>query len=243
MREAAMREIVLDTETTGLDPFQGHRVVEIGCIELVNRIPTGATFHTHLNPEREMPSEAEAIHGLSSAFLADKPLFAEMVDELLVFLGDATLVIHNAGFDLAFLNAELNRAKHPTLGRERIVDTLMLARRRHPAGPNRLDDLCARYGIDNSRRTKHGALLDAELLAEVYAELVGGRQARLGLGEQTTVTRKVGVMVARARSAPLGALLTAEEHAAHLAFIATLGADAVWHDYVVDEAIDADAKA
>ena len=227
-----MREIVLDTETTGLDPFQGHRVVEIGCVELVNRIPSGATFHTHLNPEREMPSEAEAIHGLSSAFLADKPLFAEIAEELLAFLGEASLVIHNAGFDLAFLNAELDRIKRPMLDRERIVDTLVLARRRHPAGPNRLDDLCARYGIDNSRRTKHGALLDAELLAEVYAELVGGRQARLGLGEESTATKKIGLTAARTRSAPLGSLLTAEERAAHLALVATLGADAIWRDYL-----------
>jgi DNA polymerase-3 subunit epsilon len=226
-----MREIVLDTETTGLDPFQGHRVVEIGCVELVNRIPSGATFHSYLNPERAMPSEAEAIHGLSSAFLADKPLFAEMAEQLLAFLGEASLVIHNAAFDMAFLNAELDRIKRPMLGRERIVDTLVLARRRHPAGPNRLDDLCARYGIDNSRRTKHGALLDAELLAEVYAELVGGRQARLGLGEQTTAAKKIGLTVARTRSAPLGSLLTAEERAAHLALVATLGADAIWRDY------------
>ncbi len=227
-----MREIVLDTETTGLDPFQGHRVVEIGCVELVNRIPSGATFHTYLNPEREMPSEAEAIHGLSSAFLAGKPLFAEMADELLAFLGEASLVIHNASFDLAFLNAELDRIKRPMLGRERIVDTLVLARRRHPAGPNRLDDLCARYGIDNSRRTRHGASLDAELLAEVYAELVGGRQARLGLGEETVTTKKIGLTVARTRSAPFGSLLTTEERAAHLALVATLGTDAIWRDYL-----------
>ena len=238
-----MREIVLDTETTGLDPFQGHRVVEIGCVELVNRIPSGATFHTYLNPEREMPSEAEAIHGLSSAFLTDKPLFSEMAEELLAFLDEASLVIHNAGFDLAFLNAELDRIKRPMLGRERIVDTLVLARRRHPAGPNRLDDLCARYGIDNSRRNKHGALLDAELLAEVYAELVGGRQARLGLGEATTATKKIGLTVAHARSAPLGSLLSAEERAAHLALVVTLGADAIWRDYLPAAEDDATGSA
>ena len=229
-----MREIVLDTETTGLDPFQGHRVVEVGCVELVNRIPSGASYHTYLNPERDMPAEAEAVHGLTLDFLADKPLFAEVVDDLIAFLADATLVIHNAGFDLAFLNSEFERVRRPLLPRERAVDTLTLARRRHPAGPNRLDDLCARYGIDSSRRTRHGALLDAELLAEVYAELVGGRQARLGLLEETTSVVAVAAGV-RTRPAPLMPLLTEEEHAAHLAFIADLGADAIWRDYAAAE--------
>ena len=168
-----MREIVLDTETTGLDPAQGHRLVELGCIELLNRIPTGATFHKYLNPERDMPAEAFAIHGLSGEFLKDKPRFAEVVDEFLAFIGDDPLVIHNAGFDHGFLCAELKRIERVLIARGRLVDTLLLARRKHPAGPNRLDDLCARYGIDNSRRTKHGALLDAEILAEVYLELIG----------------------------------------------------------------------
>src|SRR5215472_8945055 len=170
-------------ETTGLDPFQGHRVVEIGCIELVNRIPTGQSFHCYLNPERDVPAEAVANHGLSTDFLKDKPFFLEVVEELLAFIGDAPLVAHNALFDLGFLNAELERAGKAAVGRERLVDTLLLARRKHPAGPNRLDDLCGRYGIDNSRRTKHGALLDAELLAEVYLELIGARQAQLILVE------------------------------------------------------------
>src|SRR5437016_2370238 len=174
-----MREIVLDTETTGLDPLQGHRLIEIGCIELVNGIPSGQYFHRHVNPEREVPSEAVAVHGLSIDFLSDKPRFAEIAEELVGFLGDAPLVAHNALFDLGFLNAELERTGKKTLGRERLVDTLLLARRKHPAGPNRLDDLCTRYGIDNSRRSKHGALLDAELLAEVYVELIGARQAQL----------------------------------------------------------------
>jgi DNA polymerase-3 subunit epsilon len=236
-----MREIVLDTETTGLDPYQGHRVVEIGCVELVNLIPSGVTFHRYLNPERDMPPEAEAVHGLTAAFLADKPLFNSIADELLAFLGDAPLVIHNAGFDLAFLNAEIDRAKRPLLSRERTVDTLTLARRRHPAGPNRLDDLCARYGIDASRRTKHGALLDAELLAEVYAELMGGRQARLGLIEETTVITRT-VLTARVRSAPLPALLTDVEHSAHLAFVAELGAEAIWRDYLGTSKGDAGAR-
>lgn len=226
-----MREIVLDTETTGLDPFQGHRIVEIGCIELVNRIPSGATYHTYVNPERDIPAEAEAVHGLTAAFLADKPLFADVVDDLIKFLGEARLVIHNAGFDLAFLNAELDRIKRPLLPRERTVDTLTLARRRHPGGPNRLDDLCARYGIDNSRRTKHGALLDAELLAEVYAELVGGRQARLGLVAEAVTIKTITATVCT-RPAPLPPLLTEEERIAHLRFIGGLGADALWRDYV-----------
>jgi len=230
-----MREIVLDTETTGLDPFSGHRVVEIGCIEIVNCIPTSASFHVYLNPERDMPTEAEAIHGLSAAFLADKPKFADVADSLLEFLGDAKLVIHNAGFDLSFLNAELDRLKRQPLGRDRIVDTLALARRRHPGGPNRLDDLCARYGIDNSRRTKHGALLDAELLAEIYAELIGGRQARLGLDRERAVVRAVAVSAARARPAPLLPRLTNEETTAHQTLLAALGAEAVWRDYLARE--------
>lgn len=170
-----MREIVLDTETTGLDPYQGHRLVEIGCVELVNGIPSGQHFHRYLNPERDVPPEAVAIHGLSSDFLKDKPFFAEIADELVAFVADAPLVAHNALFDLGFLNAELERAGKLLLARERLVDTLLLARRKHPAGPNRLDDLCARYGIDNTRRTKHGALLDAEILADVYLAMTGGQ--------------------------------------------------------------------
>ncbi|MEX0591095.1 MAG: DNA polymerase III subunit epsilon [Xanthobacteraceae bacterium] len=236
-----MREIVLDTETTGLDPYQGHRVVEIGCVELVNRIPSGATYHAYLDPERDMPPEAQAVHGLTLEFLADKPRFADVADDLVGFLGDATLVIHNAGFDLAFLNAELDRCKRPTLPRERAVDTLTLARRRHPGGPNRLDDLCVRYGIDNSRRTKHGALLDAELLAEVYAELVGGRQARLGLVEEAIATAAV-TAASRSRPAPLPSLLTATEREAHLRFVADLGVDAIWTDYLAGGEIDVSPK-
>src|SRR5262249_22527917 len=176
-----MREIVFDTETTGLDPYQGHRLVEIGCIELVNRFSTGRTFHRYVNPERDMPQEAFAVHGLSPDLLKDKPLFVSIAEELLAFIGDAVLVAHNATFDLSFLNAELERINLATIPRDRLVDTLLLARRKHPGGSNRLDDLCVRFGIDNSRRTKHGALLDAELLAEVYVELVEARQAQLGL--------------------------------------------------------------
>jgi DNA polymerase-3 subunit epsilon len=227
-----VREIVLDTETTGLDPFLGHRVVEIGCVELINCIPTSATFHVYINPERDMPAEAEAIHGLSAVFLSDKPKFAEIADNLLQFLADTKLVIHNAGFDLTFLNAELDRLNHPPISRDRIVDTLALARRRHPGGPNRLDDLCVRYGIDNSRRSKHGALLDAELLAEVYAELVGGRQARFSLDLERNIAPLVGMIAARQRPAPLSARLTEAESAAHRTLLAGLGREAVWHDYL-----------
>jgi DNA polymerase-3 subunit epsilon len=226
-----MREIVLDTETTGLDPFTGHRVVEIGCVELVNRIPSGHTFHRHLNPERDIPYEAQAVHGLTVEFLADKPRFAEVADELLAFLGDAMLVIHNAAFDLAFLNSELERAGRPLLVRDRSVDTLTLARRRHPGGPNRLDDLCVRYGIDNSRRTKHGALLDAELLAEVYAELVGGRQAQLGLSEMTAA-RGISVAAAAPRVVRRIVLVSEVEIAAHAMLVADLGPAAIWRDYL-----------
>jgi DNA polymerase III subunit epsilon len=230
-----MREIVLDTETTGLDPFKGDRVVEIGCVELVNRFPTGKTFHFYCNPERDMPAEAFAVHGLSADFLKDKPCFHEIADEFLQFIGDAPLVIHNAAFDLAFINAELERAARPVLGRDRLLDTLMIARRKHPGGSNRLDDLCARYAIDNSRRTKHGALLDAEILAEVYLELIDARQAKLGLGEQgdgfERDARQIHVSV-RVRAVPLAPRITDEEREAHLAFIATLGGEPVWQQYL-----------
>ena len=229
-----MREIVFDTETTGLDPFQGDRMVEIGCIELVNRFPTGKTFHYYFNPERDMPEQAFKVHGLSIDFLKDKPLFAEKVDELIAFLGDdAALVAHNAMFDLGFLNAELERADRGAVSRERIVDTLLLARRKHPGAANRLDDLCARYTIDNSRRTKHGALLDAELLAEVYIELIGARQAQLGLSQTAAPVRIAGEpIVLRERPIPLPPRLSEEERAAHRNFIATLGENAIWRDYV-----------
>jgi DNA polymerase-3 subunit epsilon len=233
-----MREIVLDTETTGLDPLQGHRLVELGCIELLNRIPTGATFHSYLNPEREVPAEAFAIHGLATEFLRDKPRFLDIVDEFLAFIGDAPLVIHNAAFDHGFLLAELKRVERPAIARERLVDTLLLARRKHPAGPNRLDDLCARYGIDNSRRTKHGALLDAEILAEVYLELIGARQAQLGLAERSERRSegRPGAVTRRERPAPLAARLSGSEREAHRKFVATLGENAVWQDYLADKA-------
>jgi DNA polymerase-3 subunit epsilon len=228
-----MREIVFDTETTGLDPLQGDRMVEIGCIELVNRFPSGKTFHCYFNPERDMPDPAFKVHGLSVDFLKDKPLFAHKVEELIEFLGDAPLIAHNAMFDLGFLNAELERAKRGAVARERLVDTLMLARRKHPGGSNRLDDLCARYKIDNSKRIKHGALLDAELLAEVYVELIGARQANLGLAEAVSGggETRVTAIVIRERPQPLTPRIAAEELEAHRAFIAAMGEAAIWRKY------------
>jgi len=228
-----VREIVLDTETTGLDPLNGDRLVEIGCIELVNRIPSGQTFHVYLNPERSMPAEAFAIHGLSDEFLKDKPRFAAVADEFIGFLGDAPLVIHNAGFDIGFLNAELERAGRPLIGRERLVDTLLLARRKHAGASNRLDDLCVRYAIDHSRRTKHGALLDAELLAEVYVELIGARQAQLVLSQTAAPILVPGApIVIRERPAPLVPRVSAADQEAHRQFIASLGEAAIWRDYI-----------
>jgi DNA polymerase-3 subunit epsilon len=233
-----MREIVFDTETTGLDPNQGDRLVEIGCIELVNRFPSGRTFHCYFNPERDMPEAAFNVHGLSIDFLKDKPLFAHKVDELIEFLGDAPLIAHNAMFDLGFLNAELGRAKKVVVARERLIDTLMLARRKHPGGSNRLDDLCARYKIDNSKRVKHGALLDAELLAEVYIELIGARQTSLGLATVVAgmaETRTVSATMLT-RATPLTPRVTDAERVAHREFVATLGDEAIWKKYWPAEA-------
>src|ERR1700729_3646109 len=184
-----MREIVLDTETTGLDPLRGDRLVEIGCVEILNRMPTGQTFHRHLNPQRDMPAEAFAVHGLSSEFLADKPLFDEVVEDFLEFIADPPLVIHNASFDAGLIIAQLAPPNWPPIPRDRLVDTLLLARRKHPGVSNRLDDLCSRYAIDNSHRTKHGALLDSELLAEGYIDLIGARQSQLILASESRDTR------------------------------------------------------
>jgi DNA polymerase-3 subunit epsilon len=230
-----MREIVLDTETTGLDPYQGHRLVEVGCIELLNRIPSGQTFHRYVNPERDVPPEAFAVHGLAGEFLKDKPVFAEVADELMAFIGEAPLVAHNALFDLNFINSELDRAGRAVIGRDRVVDTLLLARRKHPGSPNRLDDLCTRYGIDNSRRVKHGALLDAEILAEVYLELIGGRQAQLILvetGNESTAARTGRAAVIRPRPVALLPRLTDADRAAHAEFRASLGDHAIWGEYL-----------
>ncbi|HZD89669.1 MAG TPA: DNA polymerase III subunit epsilon [Pseudolabrys sp.] len=228
-----MREIVLDTETTGLDHGKGDRLVEIGCVELLNRIPTGTSFHVYINPERDMPAEAFAVHGLSAEFLRDHPVFADVAEDFLAFIADDPLVIHNAGFDHGFLCAELKRIDRGLIARERLVDTLALARRKHSAGPYNLDALCARYGIDNSRRTKHGALLDAEILAEVYLELLGGRQATLGLGERRDGTRAgmAAAVAVRQRPIALPPRITDDERAAHRAFVSTLGDEALWLKY------------
>ena len=226
-----VREIILDTETTGLDPAKGDRIVEVGAVELLNHLPTGRTFHVYINPERDMPKEAEAVHGLSSTFLRDKPVFASIAQDFMEFLGNDVLIIHNASFDMAFINAELGFLRMPSIPPERVVDTLHIARQKHPGAANSLDALCRRYGIDNSRRTKHGALLDSELLAEVYLELIGGRQTNLIL--EASLTKRAATVVAAQqisyqRPAPLPSRLTDEERAAHSAFVADLGEHALW---------------
>ncbi len=229
----AIREIVLDTETTGLDPFTGDRLVEVGCVELLNSIPSGQTFHRYIDPERDMPAEAFRVHGLSREFLTGKPKFAEIASDFLDFIGDAKLVIHNAEFDMKFLNAELKLINFPVLGFDRVVDTLSIARRKHPGAPNSLDALCARYGIDNSRRTKHGALLDAEILAEVYLELSGGRQTVFELA--ATAVQKVEISVTNlltARQSEILPQIDAAELEAHAKAVAAFGDKAVWRKYL-----------
>ncbi len=225
-----MREIVLDTETTGLDPRTGDRLVELGCVEIVNRTPTGREFHAFINPERDVPADAVRVHGITGDFLKDKPVFAAVVEDFLEFIGDAPLVIHNAQFDIGFINSELVRVRRPEIGMDRVVDTLALARRRNPAGPNSLDALCKRFGIDNSKRTKHGALMDSLLLSAVYVELLGERQASLSLArtEQagSATSRRKRVLPPRPR--PLAPRLTPEDLAAHRAFVEQLGANAIW---------------
>jgi DNA polymerase-3 subunit epsilon len=231
-----LREVVIDTETTGLDCANGDRLIELGCIEIVNRIPTGREFHRYVNPERDIHPDAVAVHGLTPEFLKDKPLFEAIAGEFLAFIGEAPLVMHNASFDVGFLNAELERAELPRLASERVVDTLMLARRRHPAGPNNLDALCKRYGIDNSVRTKHGALVDAMLLAGVYVELLGERQATLGLAANGAAQAgaRVRKRAARPRPAPLPSSLTAEAERAHAEFVKTLGPNALWLKFMTE---------
>ena len=217
-----MREIIFDTETTGLDPKGGDRLVEIGCIEMVNRVETGSTFHAYFNPERSMPAAAEAVHGLSDAFLADKPLFAARVGEFLEFIGDSPLVAHNAGFDFGFVNAELTRLGMAPLDKGRMIDTVALARVRHPGAKLSLDALCSRYGIDRSHRTRHGALLDSELLAQVYVELTGGRQIGLELAAEVREDLVVTMTETRSdrpRRAPRPHTASEAELAAHAAFL------------------------
>ena len=228
-----MREIVLDTETTGLDPGQGHRIVEIGCIEIVHQIPTGTVFHKLINPERDMPEEAFRVHGHSSEALALHPIFADIAPDFLAFIGEDPLVIHNAEFDIKFINAEFAWLGIPPIAAGRIIDTLGLARRRHPGAPNSLDALCDRYRIDRTKRIKHGALLDAEILVEVYGELLGGRQKSLVFAapgaESRVAARAVTRIVERTRV--IGPLITASEREAHTRFVETLGEQAIWRRY------------
>ena len=229
-----MREIVLDTETTGLDPKNGDRLIEIGCVELFNRLPTGKDYHVFINPERDVPIEAQNVHGISTEFLKDKPLFAAVAGTFVDFIGGDTLVIHNANFDIGFLNAELKRVKRQPISMVRVVDTLAMARRKHPAGPNSLDALCKRYSIDTTKRVKHGALMDSLLLAEVYMELLGERQAALGLSSGKGAAsggsngRGNAAVKALPRPVPLPQRLTDADLAAHAAFIAQLGDKALW---------------
>jgi DNA polymerase-3 subunit epsilon len=223
-----MREIVLDTETTGLDPDTGDRIVEIGAVEIVNHMPTGRTFHAYINPQRDVPAEAVEVHGLTAAFLSDKPVFSSVAAEFAAFVGDARLVIHNAAFDMKFLNAELGWCGQASIPWGRTVDTLDLARRRFPGAQNTLDALCRRFGVDLSAREKHGALLDSELLAEVYLELMGGRQPDLVLSVVTAGTSDVDAWTPPPRPRPLPPRLTSAEAAAHVAFIAELGAETLW---------------
>ncbi len=230
-----MREIVMDTETTGLDPAEGHRIVEIGAVELLNHLPTGRVYHQYINPERDMPAEAFAVHGLSAERLAREPVFAAVAEAFLAFIGDAPLIIHNAAFDMKFLNAELSALGIPALPADRAVDTLAIARRRFPGSPAGLDALCRRFGVDNSAREKHGALLDSELLAEVYLELIGGRQPDLVAAlapaarpEQAASAPVSGAWRPGPRPSPLPPRLTEADLARHEAFVATLGEGALW---------------
>jgi len=229
------REIVLDTETTGLSPASGDRIVEIGCVELINHVPTGEHFHIYLNPERDMPEEAFRVHGLSDEFLAEKPLFRQEVNAFLEFIEAGTLVIHNAPFDMGFLNAELEKIGLPKLT-NKVIDTVRVARNVHPGARVSLDALCRHYGIDNSRRTLHGALLDSEILAEVYLELIGGRQVALALSAevQANAAQEAKTIVQKRcqpRPTPLAKRLSEEEKRAHAKLIETIGKDALWNNY------------
>ncbi|MDF2231195.1 DNA polymerase III subunit epsilon [Albimonas sp. CAU 1670] len=228
-----MRELVMDTETTGFEPKEGHRLVELGAVELFNHVPTGRFYHQYINPERDVPIEAFNVHGLSQDFLSKYPTFDRVVDAFLEFLGDAKLVIHNAEFDMRFINAELGWLKRPPLPMDRAIDTLAIARKRYPGSPNTLDALCRRFGIDNSGREKHGALLDSELLAEVYLELIGGRQPDFGLatasgGSGANAAATGAGYTPPPRPRPLRPRLTEAEASAHAAFVAEMGDAALW---------------
>lgn len=229
-----MKEIVLDTETTGLDPDSGDRIVEIGAVELLGHVPTGNTYHQYINPEREVPKEAVDVHGLTDGFLRDKPAFGAIAQDFLAFIGDAKLVIHNAAFDMKFLNAELRWLGLPQIDEGRAIDTLEIARRRFPGSPASLDALCRRFGIDNSSRTLHGALLDSEILAELYLELTGGRQPDLLLvakGGETPAAEAGAQWRPGPRPAPLGSRVTPEEAKAHADLVASLGENSVWQRF------------
>ncbi len=226
-----IREIVLDTETTGLSPRDGHRIVEIGAVELINHMPTGQNFHAYLDPQRDMPKEAEAVHGLSASFLKGKPLFATVAQDFLTFIGKSVLIIHNASFDMGFINWELKAIGAVPIDMGQVIDTLAIAKQKHPMASNSLDALCRRFGIDLSKRTKHGALLDSELLAEVYLELIGGRQTALGLGTPTVANRVAPLRqgtVASIRLTPLQSRLSDAERAAHAALVLELGEKSLW---------------
>ncbi|HGG04895.1 MAG TPA: DNA polymerase III subunit epsilon [Aliiroseovarius sp.] len=230
-----MREIVLDTETTGFEPESGDRIVEIGAVELLNHLPTGRTYHQYINPERSMPQGAFEVHGLGDEFLADKPVFKTIAQDFLNFVQDSRLVIHNASFDMKFLNAELKWAGHALLPMDQALDTLAIARKKFPGSPASLDALCRRFGIDNAARTLHGALLDSEILAEVYLELIGGRQPDLVLSESRKKSDDGQVSDDDWRAGPrpdsLPTRLTSEEAKAHEAFLAKLGEDALWRKF------------
>ncbi len=225
-----MREVVLDTETTGLDPTTGDRIVEIGAVELLNHMPTGEVYHQYINPERDMPAEAFAVHGLSIEFLSDKPVFADVAQQFLDFIQDSPLVIHNAAFDMKFLNAELEWCRKPKIPMAQALDTLAIARKKFAGAQNSLDALCRRFGIDNTNRTLHGALLDSEILAEVYLELIGGRQPDFALKvvQSTGANTPSGDYTPPARPRPLPSPVTDEESAAHLEFIKDLGGETLW---------------
>lgn len=218
-----MREIILDTETTGLDPHSGHKIIEIGCLELINYLPTGRTYHQYINPQRDVPPDATAIHGITDDFLADKPIFADIADEFLGFIGESTLVIHNANFDMKFLNAELSHIKYPKLKFSRTFCTMMFARERFPGAPANLDALCRRFKVDNSGRVHHGALLDSELLADVYLELRGGRQTSLSLNTARKKAAEVHKEITRPYREPRHFQPTPEELALHNELLAKIG--------------------
>lgn len=230
-----MREIVLDTETTGLSPRDGDRIVEIGCVELMNYLPTGETFHTYINPQRDMPIEAFNVHGLSAEFLSDKPKFADIAQDFLDFIADSKLIIHNASFDMSFLRHEMSMIRQDAFETNEILDTLLEARKKHPGSPNSLDALCRRYNIDNSNRTLHGALLDSEILAEVYLELIGGRQPDLTFSNSGHKVVNMNVSENKGqnqRSEPLASRLKDDEKTSHQEFIETLGENVIWQDYI-----------